>query len=177
MTDELKEKGLEQFRRGEREQALATFTAAADAYAAADNETGRGEMLNNIGVIQRINRNWPEAIAALTEAQGLFAAAGDLDRQAQALGNLGDMYAANGEEQLAIQSYSDSAELFARAGEKAKESQVLWALSLYHLRQRHVAQAMMIMDRSYAVHPHPNIFQRLFQALIRFALALFNRPA
>lgn len=177
MSEQLKEEGLAQFRRGEREQALATFTAAAEAFAAAGDETGRGEMLNNIGVIQRVNQNWPEAIAALTEAQDLFATTGDLDRQAQTLGNLGDLYAARGDEQLALQCYSDSAELFAQAGDKLKESQVLWALSLYHLRQRHMVQAMMMMDQSYAVHPHPNLLQRLFHRLIRFALALMNQPA
>lgn len=176
MSDELKEEGLALFRNGERDEALVVFKTAADSYAAAGNDTGRGEMLNNIGVIYRLNQNWPEAIAVFTEAQDLFASAGDLDRQAQTLGNLGDLYAAQGEEEQALRSYSDAAELFAQAGDKLKESQVLRALSLYHLRRRHIALAMMIMDQSYTVHPHLNLFQHLFHRLIRFALALFGRP-
>ena len=177
MSDELKEEGLALFRQGNHEEALAVFNAAAESYAAAGNETGRGEMLNNIGVVQRVNQNWPEAMAALNEAQAVFESVGDVDRQAQALGNMGDLYAAQGEEEQAVRSYSDAAELFARVGDKAKESQVLRALALYHLRRRHMTQALMIMDQSYTVHPHPNIFQRLFHGLIRFALALFSRPA
>ena len=177
MSDELKEKGLAEFRRGEYEQALATFETAADSYAAEGNETGRGEMLNNIGVIQRVNRKPQEAIDALTEAGEIFAAAGDTNRQAQTLGNLGDLYAANGDEEMALRSYSDSAELFASTGDKDKESQVLRALALYHLRRRHMALALMVMDQSYTVHPRPNIFQRIFHRLIRFALALFSSPA
>ena len=97
MSDTLKEEGLTLFRRGLQDEALAKFEAAAASYAAEGNDTGRGEMLNNIGVIQRVKRNYPAAIAALTQAQELFARIGDTNRQAQALGNLGDLYATQGE--------------------------------------------------------------------------------
>lgn len=176
MSDALQEEGLALFRQGLHEEALAMFAQAADSYAAEGNEIGRGEMLNNIGVIQRVNRNWPEAISALTAAADIFGQAGDMNRQGQALGNLGDLYAATGEEEQALRAYSDAAELLAQSGDKEKVSQVLRALALYHLRRRHLTMAMTVMDQSYRANPHPNLFQRLFHSMIRFALSLFGQP-
>ena len=174
MSDTLKEEGLTLFRRGLQDEALAKFEAAAASYAAEGNDTGRGEMLNNIGVIQRVKRNYPAAIAALTQAQELFARIGDTNRQAQALGNLGDLYATQGEHVQAQRCYSDSAEQFAQVGDREKQSQVLRALSLYYLRQRQFALSMRVMDQSLTALPQRNIFQRIFHSMVRFALRLFG---
>jgi tetratricopeptide (TPR) repeat protein len=174
MSDELKEEGLTLFRRGLHEEALIRFNEAADAYAAAGDLTGRGEMLNNIGVVQRVKQNWDAALAAFQAAESIFQEAGDDNRRAQTLGNLGDLYAFRGDKERAVQAYSDSAEIFAQNGDGDKQSQVLRTLSLFYLRQRQVAQSLSIMEQSYDVKPNPNPLQRLFHSLIRFALRLFG---
>lgn len=167
MAEQLKEEGLALFQRGLHDEALEKFRQAAHAYAQAANETGRGEMLNNIGVIQRVRRNWAEAEPALQEAAQIFQRCGDRNRQAQALGNLGDLYAAKGQKAQAIQFYSDAAAEFALDGDREKQSQVLRTLALYHLRQRQILTALVVMERSYEVKPYLNPAQRLFYMLLR----------
>ena len=97
MSDELKEAGLALFRQGQRQEAIARFEEAAASYAAAGDKTGEGEALNNIGVIRRLERDWPAAQEAFQRAQTLFAETGDQARQAQVTGNLGDLYAYQGQ--------------------------------------------------------------------------------
>lgn len=174
MADQLKEEGLALFQRGLQDEALEKFQQAADAFAQAGDGTGRGEMLNNIGVIERVRRNWTEAEQALQEAAQLFEHNGDQNRQAQALGNLGDLYAARGQREQAIQHYSDAAAQFALDGDGEKQSQVLRTLSLYYLRQRQILPALVVMERSYEAKPRLNLAQRLFYALLRFVPRLMG---
>ena len=174
MSDALKEEGLALFRRGKRDEALLKFQEAAAAYAAAGNAAGQGEMLNNIGVIRRVQQNWAAAAAAFEEAESIFAASGDDNRRAQVLGNLGDLYAFQGEGEKAARYYSDGAELFAQNGDREKQSQLLRALSLLHLRQRHIAESIYLMEQSLRVRPHRNLLQRLFHILIRLTMKIMG---
>lgn len=174
MSDELKEEGLGLFRRGLHDEALDKFEKAAASYAEAGEKAGRAEMLNNIGVIQRVRRRWDAAIAAFSEAEAVFAETGDENRRAQVLGNLGDLYASQGEGDKAARHYSDAAEIMARNGDRQKQAELLRALSLLRLRQRRVMEAMMLMEQSLDARPRLNLLQRLFRALIRFAMGLMG---
>ena len=172
MSDELKEEGLALFRQGHYEEALLKFEEAAAAYAQAGDGAGRAEMLNNIGVIRRVQRDWAGAAAAFDEAETIFRQLGADNKLGQVLGNLGDLYAYQGDAEAAARSYSDGAELFAANGDREKQAQLLRALSLLNLRRRRVVEAIYLMEQSLAVRPHLNLPQRLFHALIRFALML-----
>lgn len=172
--DILKEEGLSLFQQGMHDKALAKFQEAAAAYKEQENETGRAEMLNNIGVIYRLRRQREDALSTLAEAEAIFAEIGDKNRQAQALGNLGDIHTANKHREEAARCYSDSAELFAQTGDRMRQSQILRALSLLRLRQGGWMAAMMHMEESLRIRPHSGLLQKLFRALLRFALSLFG---
>lgn len=177
MSDPLKEEGLKLFQQGSHDAALAKFQAALEAYTADNDQTGRAEMFNNIGVIHRIYRNWGEAIAAFSQAETIFKTIGDDNRLGQVWGNLGDLYAFQGEREKSAGYYSDSAEAFARAKDHGRQSQVLRALSLLRLRQRRFVEAMRLMEMSQSILPQPNLLQRFWRALLRFALGLFGGTA
>ncbi|MDX1689220.1 MAG: tetratricopeptide repeat protein [Candidatus Promineifilaceae bacterium] len=174
MSDELKEEGLGLFRRGLHDEALEKFEMAAASYAEAGDKAERGEVLNNIGVIHRVRREWQAAIDAFDEAAAIFSEIGDENRRAQVLGNLGDLYAYQGERKEAARHYSDAAELMAQTGDRARQAELLRALSLLRLRQRRVMEAMMLMEQSLSVRPRLNPLQRLFRGLIRFAMRLMG---
>lgn len=174
MSDELKEEGLGLFRRGMHDEALEKFEEAAASYAEAGNKSGRAEMLNNIGVIWRVRREWRASIDAFNEAAATFAESGDENRRAQVMGNLGDLHARQGETEKAARLYSDAAELMAATGDREKQAELLRALSLLRLRQRRLMEAMMLMEQSLSVRPRLNPLQRLFRALVRFAMRLMG---
>ncbi len=172
--EQLKEEGLALFQRGAVEEALAVFETAVSAYAAQDDELGQAEMLNNMGVIYRVQRKWETAVATLQQAAAIFAKLGDTNRQAQTLANLGDLQAAQKQRDDAARSYGQAAALFAQNNDRDKQSQVLRALSLLNLRQGQWMAAMMRMEESLAVAPRLGLGKWLLRALLRFALGLFG---
>lgn len=174
MSDQLKKEGLSLFRRGMHDEALSKFEAAAHSYGEAGDDIGRAEALNNIGVVQRVRRDWDAAEEALKESMELFAKAGDDNRLGQAMGNMGDFYAFRGQADEAARHYSDGAELMAKTGDGERQAQLLRALSLLRLRERQVVEAVVLMKQSLEARPQLNIFQRVFLALIRFTERLMG---
>lgn len=175
MSDQLKEEGLGLFRQGRREEAVAVFEKAAASYLAMGDDAGRGEMLNNIAVIYRMDNQPEAALEMFAEAEKVFRESGDRGRQGMVLGNLGDLYAFQGQPEEAARHYSDGAELLAEAGEPEKQAQILRALSLLNLRRRRIVEAMGLMEQSLRVRPRLNPFQRFFLLLLRFVLGMSGR--
>jgi tetratricopeptide (TPR) repeat protein len=172
--DSLKEEGLNLFRQGARDEALSVFARAAEAYAQAGDKAGEAEMLNNIGVIYRHERNWPAALDAFEQAQAGFQEAGENKRRGQVLGNTGDLSAAMHNYDEAAAYYSDSSELLAKAGEGDLQGQVLRAYSLMRLRQRRWIEAIDLMAFSVNVRDHPSIGQKMLYWLLQFARRLLG---
>ena len=172
--EELKAQGQALFQRGAHQEALAVFEQAAAGFAGQNDVIGQGEMLNNMGVIYRVRREWETAVSTLNQAQTLFQQSEDVNRQAQTLGNLGDVYAAQKKRDDAARCYSQAAALFAQNNDRDKQSQMLRALSLLRLRQGHWLEAMMRMEESLAVAPRLGPVKWLFRWLLRFALGLMG---
>lgn len=172
--DHLKEEGLRLFQRGAYAEAVTLFETAAAAYAAQEDELGRAEMLNNLGVVHRVRRHYAAAAEALQQAAVLFARGGDEKRQGQALANLGDLHAAQKAYTPAARAYSDAIEHLAASGDRHLQSSVLRALSLMRLRQGQWLDAMIQMESSLTVRPRLGPGQWLFRGLLRFALRLFT---
>jgi len=128
-ADSLKEEGLKLFQRGARDEALAVFEKAADAYALDGSSTGEAEMRNNMGVIYRLKRDWPAAFDALNKAEAGFQEAGENKRRAQVLANTGDLAASMRNYEDAAGSYSQASELLAGESEGDLQGQVLRAFS------------------------------------------------
>jgi tetratricopeptide (TPR) repeat protein len=127
-------------------------------------------MLNNIGVVQRLLRDWPAAEESLGRAAAMFTELGDSLHQAQSLANLGDLYSARRQRDRAADYYAEAATLLAGGGDQERASQVWRALSLLRLRQGRWLAAMSAMARSLELRPSPSPFQRLFRWLLHLAL-------
>lgn len=170
----LKDEGMRLFQQGKRREALTAFEQAAIGFAAQDDLGNQAEMLNNIGVVQRVQGEWETAVSTLTQAADLFHQIGDTSRQAQTLGNLGDLFAGQKNYPEAARHYSNAAAQFAQSNEKEKQAQVLRALSLMELRRGQWLAAIMRMEESLQARPRPSLPQRLFKALLRFANRLLG---
>jgi tetratricopeptide (TPR) repeat protein len=173
-AEQLKAQGLQLFQQKRYDEALTAFETADTAYGNEENERGRAEMLNNIGVIQRVKGNNQAAIKALSEAGEIFSELGDVDKQAQTLGNLADLYAMNGQQDEAARCYGQASASFAQIGEREKQAQVLRAYSLMRLRQGQWLEAMMRMEESLSVKPRLGSIRWLYRGMLRFALGLFG---
>ena len=172
--DQLKEEGLQYFQRKAYSKALGLFETAVSLYSSQENKLGQAEMLNNIGVIHRMQHNNDAAIAALQEAESIFAELGALEQQGQTLGNLGDLFVANKERPEAARCYSNASELLAKAAAPAQQSQVLRAFSLMRLRQGQWLEAVVLMEQSLTIRPRLGIGNYLLRALLRFGLGLIR---
>lgn len=173
-ADQLKAQGMQLFQQKRLDEALSTFATAVDAYKNEGDEYGRAEMLNNIGVIQRVKGNPQAAIAALSEAGEIFSQLGKANEQAQTLGNLADIYAMNKQQDEAAKCYSEASALFAQIGERGNQAQVLRAYSLMRMRQGQWLDAMLRMEESLSVKPRIGPIRWLFRGALRFALGLFG---
>jgi tetratricopeptide (TPR) repeat protein len=162
------------FSRNSYKAALEQFAIAEKAFAATGNGHGRAEMLNNIGVIYRMQRRYVDAQGVLETAVALFAAAGDPVRQAMTLGNIGDLLAVQKKREEAARAYSDAAELFAGANAPVGQSRVLRALSLLRLRQGQFLAAMVHMEQSLRVKPRRGPLGWLFLQMLRLALGILG---
>ena len=162
------------FQQGAHREALAAFGQAATAFAAQEAVGEQAEMLNNMGVILRVQGEMETAVASLTQAADLFAQIGDTMRHAQTEGNLGDLYANQKKYSEATRHYSSAAAQFSHIGDKEKQAQVLRALSLMELRRGHFMAAIMRMDESLQARPRLSLPQYLFKWLIRFASKLLR---
>jgi tetratricopeptide (TPR) repeat protein len=153
---------------------LARFEAAGQVYGELDDAAGQAEMLNNIGVLHRLEGNWPAAVTILKEAESLLDGIRDDGRRAQTLGNLGDVYAGQRDYKQAARCYSDAAQLFAGVGDRQKQADVLRAYSLMALRQRDGVTAMNLMAESLRVRPRRSLPQQLFFLLLRIVNKLMS---
>jgi len=126
----LKEEGLRLFQEGLYEEAVVKFKQARESFGAEGNEVEAAEMVNNLGVIHRMQGEWDEAIAALEEAQAIFERLGDRNRAAQTLGNLGGLYASKGERDKATACLRQAADIFAELDDAQRLGETLQSLGV-----------------------------------------------
>lgn len=162
------------FQQGKHKDALAAFEQAAAAFAAQEDVGSQAEMLNNMGVVLRVQGEMDTAVTTLNKAAELFAQTGDSTRRAQTLGNLGDLYAQQKKHTEAARHYSNAAAQFAKSNEKENQAQVLRALSLMELRRGQWLAAIMRMEESLQARPRLSLPQRIFKWLLRFANRLLG---
>jgi|GEM_PF-4993075 len=86
---DMKEEGLRLFQEGLYPEAAEKFEQARRTFESEGEVVEAAEMLNNIGIVHRMRREWDQAIEALERAQSAFAELSDRSREAQVLGNLG----------------------------------------------------------------------------------------
>ncbi len=160
MSEQLKQDGLDLFRRGAYEQACAKFEAAEASFKESGDPVNQGEMLNNLGVVYRYMRRPRESEAAFLQAKTLFARLQDRHREGQVLGNMGDLYETMGERNKAGGYYLEAIEVFEAAQDHDKLAQTLRVMSLMRLRQLRIVEAMAFTRRRLKIKPRPNLLDR-----------------
>lgn len=172
MSELLKDEGLLLFENGQREQAAVKFLEAAEMFAEADRKAEQGEMLNNVAVVRRLQKQYGEAEQLLQKALPLLT--DDALRRGQAFGNLGDVYAGQKRWQEALNAYSEAASVLAHANAPQHQSMALRAMSLLHIRRFQWMPAMLRMEESLAVLPRRGVGQWVLYGLLRFVKRLIG---
>jgi tetratricopeptide (TPR) repeat protein len=174
MTDsaqEIKEEGLRLFQEGLYPEAAAKFEQAHQMFSNDGNQVEAAEMLNNLGVIHRLQQEWDKAIATLEEARETFAKVGDRSREAQTLGNLGGLYASQGEREKARTSLRQAANLFADLGDAQREGETLLALGIQRWKSGERQAALATYEVGLKTLKNPTLVQKI----IRWLLSIRSR--
>ena len=158
----LKDDGLRLFREGLYDEAAAKFREAQEFFQAEEVGVEAAEMLNNLGVVHRMQGNWDDAIAAFVEAKGNFALLGDRSREAQTLGNLGGLYSSKGDREKSKECLQAAADLFGELGDTQRQGETLLALGVQSWKTG-------IMD-------HPTASQKVLRSLLGVRNRLLNKP-
>jgi tetratricopeptide (TPR) repeat protein len=171
----LKEEGLRLFQEGLYEEAAVKFRQAQEMFAAAGNEVEAAEMVNNLGVLHRVQGEWNEAIAALDEAKAIFARLGDRSREAQTLGNLGGLYASQGEREKAKECLRQAADIFAELSDAQRQGETLMALGVQLWKTGDRSGGLAAYETGLRVLQKPTASQKTLRGLLSMRSRLLGR--
>ena len=172
---ELKEEGLRLFREGLYEEAAARFGQAREMFTNTGNEVEAAEMVNNLGVIHRMQGRWDEAIADLEEARGAFVRLGDRDREAQTLGNLGGLHASKGEREKARECLRQAADIFAELGDTQRQGETLLALGVQAWKTGDRGEGLATYETGLNTLQKPTARQKALRSLLKLRTRLLDR--
>jgi len=173
-AQELKEEGLRLFQEGLYKEATEAFEQAREMFTTAGNEVEAAEMVNNLGVIYRVQGQWDEAIAALEEAKSLFARLGDRDREAQALGNLGGLYSSKGERDEAKKCLRQAADIFVELGDDQHQGETLLALGVQMWKTNDRSGGLATYEAGLHTLQKPTVSQKTLRALLKMRTRLLR---
>ena len=174
---ELKEEGMRLFHEGLYDEAIATFEQAREVFAAEENEIEVAEMVNNLGVVYRLQDKWDEAIAALEDARATFAKLGDRNREAQTLGNLGGLYADKNERDKAKESLRQAADIFAELGDEERQGETLLALGVQLWKTGDRSRGLATYEAGLQILPKPTVKQKTVRNLLRMRTRLLGQKS
>jgi tetratricopeptide (TPR) repeat protein len=171
MTDKttsqgLKEEGLRLFQEGLYEEAIVSFEKAQEMFTAEGNDIEAAEMVNNLGVIHRMQGQWDEAIAALEEAKAAFARLGDRNHEAQTLGNLGGLYAEQGQREKANECLRQAADIFAELGDEQRHGEILLALGVQEWKKGDRSSGLATYEAGLHTLQKPSTSQKALRGLL-----------
>jgi tetratricopeptide (TPR) repeat protein len=173
-ASELKEEGLRLFQEGLYEEAVSRFRQAQEMFAAEGDETEAAEMVNNLGVVYRVQGRWDEAIAALEEARAAFVRLGDRNREAQTLGNLGGLYASKHERDKARDCLRQAADIFAELGDTQRQGETLLALGVQMWKTGDRSGGLATYEAGLQTLQKPTVNQRMLRALLSLRTRLLG---
>lgn len=138
----LYDKGLNDYRAGEYEEALDAFGRAREIYAAAGDRKSESDVLNDAGVVCVQMEEWDQAQHFLDEALTIRMAIGDKSGQGVSLGNIGMMYARQDEDEKAAEAYVKAIGIFRELGEQGNEKAVMRQLSKLKIKKGQYLEAL-----------------------------------
>jgi tetratricopeptide (TPR) repeat protein len=161
--------GIDAYRAGEYEAALAALLEARDLYAAAGQRKEESEALNDAGVVCIQMEDWEAAEAYLDEALALRRALPDRSGEAITLGNVGMLYDRQDRDEEAIEAYEGAVAIFGELGERGFEKAVARQLSKLKVQQGKFLEAMedhrVGMEEGEAASGTQKLARRLFRML------------
>lgn len=174
-ADQANSQGLELYRAGQFEDAVAVFAQAQQACLAQDNLQGAAECANNRGVAARQAARPDEAEAAFTEARRLFERLGDRKSQGMVAGNLGALAESCDERDRAVAFYKEAIELFEAAGAAELAAETWRALSRLRMKQGEWFAALGAYDASLDRVKRPTPTQRALRSLLGVSRRLMRK--
>jgi tetratricopeptide (TPR) repeat protein len=165
-AQERKEEGLRLFQEGLYKEAAIAFEQAQEMFAAQGDDVEAAEMVNNLGVICRLQGKWNEAITALEEAKEIFARLGDRTREAQTLGNLGGMYAEKRERDKSKECLRRAADIFAELGDAQRQGETLLALGVQEWKTGDRGGGLATYEAGLHTLEKPTVSQKALRGLL-----------
>jgi tetratricopeptide (TPR) repeat protein len=163
----LSEEGQQLFHQGDYQEALSRFQMAYEAYAEQGQQTEAAEVLNNIGVIHRMEGQLDEAADCLNRASRIFAEAGDMNRHAQTLSNLAPILSKKGSIDEAETYYKQAAEVFDELGDEDRRGQVLMALGVLLFREGKRAAGLRSYETGLGLIKNPTPAQKRTRMMLK----------
>lgn len=173
-AQELKQEGMRLFQEGLYEEAAVQFGQAREMFAAEGNEIEAAEMMNNLGVVHRMQGEWDQAIETLEEAQAIFVRLGDGGHEAQTLGNLGGLYASKGERDKAKECLRQAADIFAELGDHQLQGETLLALGVQRWKTGDRSGGLATYEAGLQVLQKPTVGQRALRNLFNLRTRLLG---
>jgi len=173
-ADELKNKGIEHYRAGKFEEAIAAFAQAQQAFLAKGDVEQAAECANNRGVAARQAARLDEAETAFTEARQLFEKLGDPKSQGMVAGNLGALAESRDQREQAVTLYKEAIQLFESAGAADLSAETWRALSRLRMKQGQWFAALGAYDTSLDNVRHPTATQRTLRSLLKLSRRLMG---
>ena len=173
-ANELKNQGLEHYRAGRFEDAIAAFLQAQQAFLAESNVQQAAESANDRGVAARQAARFDEAEAAFADARRLFAESGDQTAQGQVVGNLGALAESRDQNDQAASFYREAIALFEAAGAADLEAETWRALSRLRMKQGQWFAALGAYDAGLTGVKHLTLTQQMLRRLLKTSRRLLG---
>jgi tetratricopeptide (TPR) repeat protein len=172
--NELKDKGLEHYRAGHFEDAIAAFVLAQQSFQAEGNRAQAAECANDRGVAARQAARFDEAEAAFGEARKLFEQVGDRKGLGQVVGNLGALAESRNQNEPAAALYKEAIALFDEADAADLAGETWRALSRLRMKQGKWFAALGAYDAGLEGVKHLTPTQRMLRRLLKTSRRLMG---
>ncbi len=171
---EIKEQGLDLFRRDQLPAAAEKFQEAARLFEAEGQPHSAAEMLNNVGVVRLAEKDWDAALRAVLGTPELFQQNGQPLRQAQALGNLAAAHDGAGRLDEAAALYEQAIDLYKELGDTENRAACWKALSALQIKQDNKLQALASMQAGLNLSTDLSPKEKTLKGLLDQAFKLMN---
>ena len=168
------QRGLQLYEAGQLARAQAAFSEAAIEYRSAGDLAMAGEMLNNVGVVQRGLKEWEAALAAVEAALTLFRELNDRQREAQALGNLGSIRMEMNDLDEAGKALSEAVEIYNELDEREERGFVLNLLGQVRIKQGRHYDGLLDLEAGLADREQLSGQQRWLKKLLKLPAKLLR---
>jgi len=166
---------LARYQNGQCPEAALLFEQATAAYRADGKRALAAEMLNNLGVVCRAQKNFSAALTAIESALAEFRALDDPMRIAQALGNLGSVLLETGSLDRAAAALIESLDLLDPQTDKAARSEILRVLGEVRLKQGKLLEGLADYDAGLRDVEKPSAQQLWLKKLLDRTMRMMGR--